>query len=38
MLNAAGRIADMYAQRRSDSESNVHEGVNILIDASTEDE
>jgi hypothetical protein len=38
MLNAASRIADMYAQRRPDSESNVNEGVDLLIDANTEDE
>jgi hypothetical protein len=38
MLNAAGRIADLYDQNRSDSESDSHDGVDLYIDANSEDE
>jgi hypothetical protein len=38
MLNAAGRIADLYDQNRSDCESDLHDGVDLYVDANSEDE
>jgi hypothetical protein len=38
MLNAAGRIADLYDQNRSDSDSNLHDGVEMFAGVDTEEE
>jgi hypothetical protein len=38
MLNAAGRIADHFDQNRSDTDSNVHDGVDLFVGDNSEDE
>jgi hypothetical protein len=38
MLNAAGKIADLYNQHQSDIESDLHDGVHLYVDANSEEE
>jgi hypothetical protein len=38
MFNAAGRIADLYAQNRSDSDRTSHDGVDMVVGVDTEEE
>jgi hypothetical protein len=38
MLNAAGRNADHYDQVRTDSDSNLHDGVDMFVGVSSEDD
>jgi hypothetical protein len=38
MLNAAGRIADLYEQHQFDIESDLHDGVDLYVDANSEEE
>jgi hypothetical protein len=38
ILIAAGQIADLYDQNRSDSDSNLHDGVDMFLGVDTEEE
>jgi hypothetical protein len=38
ILNAAGRFADHYDRNRSDSDSDLHDGVDMFVDVNSEDE